>query len=103
LLPDNIAELLAAALTPFGYEPTEEHHRLVSGEGETYWREVNDTALKNLPAWVPDLRLPGTKKHGKGYRVLRNGVASKMPTYLFTPKASKTGATTNRIRRLTLL
>jgi AAA domain len=26
--------------------------------------------LKNLPAWVPDLRLPGTSKHGKGYRVV---------------------------------
>jgi hypothetical protein len=70
VLPDNIAKLLAAALTAFGYEPQKEHHRLVAGEGETYWREVNDTALKNLPAWVPDLRLPGTKKHGKGYRVV---------------------------------
>lgn len=69
-LPDNVAELLAAALTPFGYEPQDEHHRLVAGEGETYWREVNDTALKNLPAWVPDLRLKGTKKHGRGYRVV---------------------------------
>jgi hypothetical protein len=69
VLPDNIAQLLAAALTPFGYEPEDEHHRLVAGDGETYWREVNDTALKNLPAWVPDLRLKGTKKHGKGYRL----------------------------------
>jgi hypothetical protein len=69
MLPDNIAELLAAALTPFGYEPQEEHHRLVAGDGDSYWREVNDTALKNLPAWVPDLRLKGTKKNGRGYRV----------------------------------
>jgi AAA domain/Bifunctional DNA primase/polymerase, N-terminal len=70
LLPDNIAELLAEALIPFGYEPQGEHHRLVAGEGETYWREVNDTALKNLSAWVPDLRMKGTKKHGKGYRLV---------------------------------
>ena len=70
LLPDNIGELLATALTPFGYEPDDEHHRLVAGEGETYWREVNDTALKNLPAWVPDLRMAGLKKHGKGYRAI---------------------------------
>lgn len=69
VLPDNIAELLAAALTPWGYEPQEEHHRLVAGEGENYWREVNDTALKNLSAWVPDLRLKGTKKNGRGYRL----------------------------------
>ena len=68
VLPDNIAELLAAALAPFGYEPEDEHHRLVAGDGENYWREVNDTALKNLSAWVPDLRIKGTKKHGQGYR-----------------------------------
>jgi len=70
LLPDNIAELLAAALEPFGYEPQEEHHRLMAGEGETYWRKVNDTALMNLSRWVPDLRLRGTKKHGQGYRAV---------------------------------
>lgn len=70
LLPDNIAELLATALTPWGYEPEDEHHRLVAGEGENYWREINDTALKNLSAWVPDLRLKGTKKNGRGYRVV---------------------------------
>ena len=72
VLPDNIAELLEEALTPFGYEPQEEHHRLVAGDGETYWREVNDTALKNLPAWVPDLQLPKTTKHGSGYRAVAN-------------------------------
>jgi hypothetical protein len=69
LLPDNITELLAAALTPFGYQPEEKPHRVVAGGGDSYWREVNDTALKNLPAWVPDLRLKGTKKSGRGYRV----------------------------------
>ena len=60
---------IAAALAPFGYEPEDEHHRLVAGDGENYWREVNDTALKNLSAWVPDLRIKGTKKHGQGYRI----------------------------------
>lgn len=69
-LPDNIAEQIAAALEPFGYEPTEEHHRLVSGEGETYWREINDTALKNLPAWVPALGLKKLHKRGNGYRAV---------------------------------
>jgi AAA domain-containing protein/bifunctional DNA primase/polymerase-like protein len=70
LLPDNIAALLTEALKPFGYEPEEEHHRLAAGEGETYWREINDTALKNLPAWVPDLQLPKTTKNGAGYRAV---------------------------------
>jgi hypothetical protein len=68
-LPDNIAELIATALTPYGYEP-EEEHLIVEGGGDTPWREVNDTALKNLSAWVPDLRMKGTKKYGKGYRVI---------------------------------
>lgn len=70
ILPDNIAELLAEALTPFGYEPQDEHHRMVAGEGETHWREINDTALKNLPAWVPALNLKRLTKKGPGYRAV---------------------------------
>jgi hypothetical protein len=70
LLPDNIAQLLADALAPYGFEETEHHHQHIDGDGDTYWREVNNTALLNLPAWVPDLRLKGTKKQGKGYRVV---------------------------------
>jgi hypothetical protein len=69
-LPDNIAEQIAAALEPWGYEPTIEHHRLIAGEGETYWREINDTALKNLPAWVPHLGLKKLHKRGGGYRAI---------------------------------
>lgn len=70
ILPDNVAELLAAALEPFGYEPQDEHHRLVAGEGTDYWRKVNDTALKNLPAWVPSLGLKKCHKSGPGYRAI---------------------------------
>lgn len=71
VLPDNIAELLAAALEPYGYEPQEEHHRLMAGEGETYWRKINDTALANLPLWVPALGLRETTKQGRnGYRAI---------------------------------
>ena len=71
LLPDNVAELLAAALEPWGYEPTAEHHAMMAGEGDNYWREVNDTALKNLSRWVPDLGLSGLKKRGKdGYTAI---------------------------------
>jgi AAA domain len=70
LLPNNIAQLIAEALAPFGYEPIDEHPRLVAGDGNTYWREVNDTALKNLSAWVPDLQLPKTTKTGASYRAV---------------------------------
>lgn len=69
-LPDNIAEQIAAALEPWGYEPSLEHHRLIAGEGETYWREINDTALKNLTAWVPALGLKKLHKRGNGYRAI---------------------------------
>lgn len=68
LLPDNIAQLIAEALEPFGYEPpSDEYHQ---GDGDTLWRELNDTALLNLDRWVPDLRLKDTKKSGKGYRAV---------------------------------
>jgi hypothetical protein len=69
-LPDDIAERIGAALAPFGYMPPEEHRALERGDGDTYWREINDTALRNLSKWVPDLKLQGTKKHGKGYRAV---------------------------------
>lgn len=71
LLPDNISDQLAEALTPFGYVPTPDHKALVRGEGDTLWREINDTALANLGAWVPDLKLPDTSRSGKGgYRAV---------------------------------
>jgi hypothetical protein len=68
-LPDNIAELLASALVPYGYESPSEF-QTGSGDGETLWREVNDTALLNLDHWVPQLQLKGTKRSGQGYRAV---------------------------------
>jgi hypothetical protein len=67
VLPDNIAELLANALAPFGYEPPAEY---TPGDGDTLWRDINDTALLNLDRWVPDLKLPNTKRSGGGYRAV---------------------------------
>lgn len=73
LLPDNIAEELARVLGPFGYEPEEHHHQLIGSDGDTYWREVNNTALLNLPAWVPALGLKDCKRSGRnGYRAVAN-------------------------------
>lgn len=69
-LPDNVAEQIASALEPWGYEPTQEHHRLIAGEGEGYWRNINDTALKNLDRWVPTLGLKKLRKKGNGYRAV---------------------------------
>ncbi len=69
-LPDNVAEQLAAALAPFGYEPEEEHHRIAAGDGDGYWRNINATALANLPAWVPALGLKKLTKRGNSYRAI---------------------------------
>jgi hypothetical protein len=54
LLGVDIAEAITAALTPFGYkaEPIS-----VNGECLTPHRELNEAALANLAAWVPDLNL----------------------------------------------
>jgi hypothetical protein len=80
VLPDNIAELLADALAPFGYEPPAEY---TPGDGDTFWRDINDTALLNLDRWVPDLKLPNTKRSGGGYRAVASGAESRTPIWSF--------------------
>jgi hypothetical protein len=67
VLPDNIGDLLANALAPYGYEPPAEY---TPGDGDSLWRELNDTALSNLDRWVPELKLPNTRKSGGGYRAV---------------------------------
>lgn len=65
-LPDNIADLLAEVLKPFGYtEPVVHSMNLVS-DSDNYWRGLKDLAFANLDRWVPDLGLPKTKKHNAG-------------------------------------
>lgn len=74
VLPDDIADRLAAALAPFGYvEPP----KLALGEagdaeldGERVHRALNDAALANLDAWVPALSLYKAKKVGAGYKAV---------------------------------
>ncbi|MBR0993797.1 bifunctional DNA primase/polymerase [Bradyrhizobium japonicum] len=66
-LPDDVAHKLEAALKPFGYVSPAAYQ---AGEGDTLWRELNDTALRNFDRWVPALCLPGTRRYGKGYRAV---------------------------------
>lgn len=66
-LPDDIAQRLETALAPFGYRPPAAYE---AGNGDTIWRELNDTALRNLDRWVPALNLPGTRRAGRGYRAI---------------------------------
>lgn len=66
-LPDDVARRLEQALARFGYRPPETYK---AGEGDTIWRQLNDTALLNLDRWVPALGLPGTRRAGNGYRAI---------------------------------
>lgn len=66
-LPDDVAGRLEQALARFGYRPPEAYQ---PGEGDTVWRELNDTALRNLELWVPSLALPGTRRSGRGWRAI---------------------------------
>ena len=67
LLPDDIAEQIAAALTPHGYAPQHAAAPTGDGFGNSIWREVNDRALADLEAWVPHLDLPKLKRTPRGY------------------------------------
>jgi hypothetical protein len=68
-LPDDITARLAEVLKPFGYTP-DERRPLVTGEGDTMWRGINETALLNLDKWVPALELPKTRRNHNGYRAV---------------------------------
>lgn len=50
-----------------GYRPPDSYQ---ASQGDTLWRELNETALLNLDRWVPALRLKDTKNSGKGCRAV---------------------------------
>jgi hypothetical protein len=56
LLPADIAERITAVLTPLGYRP-EPVLRVVNGDSDSPYRQLNEQALANLAAWVPSLGL----------------------------------------------
>jgi Bifunctional DNA primase/polymerase, N-terminal len=65
MLPDDIAERIAAALRPFGYEAPVERSAPLGGSGTG--REINDVVLANLDAWVPHLGI-GARREGASWR-----------------------------------
>lgn len=67
LLPDDIAEQIAGALTPHGYAPQHAAAPTGDGYGHSIWRELNDRALADLDKWVPYLDLPKLKRKPRGY------------------------------------
>lgn len=78
-VPDDLAERLAEALKPFGYEDEkkfdigsepahiESHSHSQSNE---FFRRLNEDALANLDAWVPRLGLQRIARHGTGWRAV---------------------------------
>lgn len=82
VLPDNIAELIAEALAPLGYEPPNEY-QVSEGDGDTIWRDINDTALLNFDRWVPALKLPETRRSGGGYRAIAEWRGVEKPNLSF--------------------
>lgn len=74
VLPDDIAEQIGKALAPFGYvEPAPLAAGSIGNADlgiEAPHRALNDAALANLDAWVPDLKLYKCKKVGAGYKAV---------------------------------
>lgn len=73
-LPDNIEDILAEILTPFGFveEPTYAADPASVSPGEDcedglrFYREMNEKALQHFSAWVPPLGLPKLRAAGPG-------------------------------------
>ena len=74
LLTSSVAELISAALTPFGYQADAERPPITSinvdPSNVSMCRQLNDDALANLDAWVPILNLYGCQRTRKGYRAV---------------------------------
>lgn len=78
-LDPDIAAQIAAALVPFGYEAEQRHAPLTAGVeslADRPHRQLNETALGNLGAWVPKLQLYRCKRTHAGYEAVPTWRAS---------------------------
>lgn len=66
MLPDDIADRLAAALEPWGYVEAVSHTMNRTADSSDYYRGLKDLAYANLDRWVPALGLPKAKKFRQG-------------------------------------
>jgi hypothetical protein len=72
-LPADLIEQIERIVRPYQTEEDREPTtRRSSGEGDgnAYWREVNDTAMSNFDAWVPDLFPMSKARRDGSYRVI---------------------------------
>jgi len=73
LLPPDIIEQIDAVLAPFGYVPPEPRERTSYDEldaADDPHRRLNQAALDNLAAWVPDLELYNCRPIRNGYEAV---------------------------------
>lgn len=111
-LPDDVADIIAEALRPFGYEPQagrkpkggarppETMHQPRDNAASAAptgtdgpWHRVNVAALANLSAWVPYLGLSKLESHGPGFRAVApwrasgsgRSLAARSPNLSFHP------------------
>ena len=83
-LPDNVREIIADALRPYGYEPEMKFEASITiedsgSQASDFFRKLNEDALANLDAWVPRLglsrltRVQGTWKAVAEWRPSNSG------------------------------
>lgn len=93
VLPDDIAERIAAVLAPFGYVDVPDAPLIKRGEdgpADSMWAEVNQLARNNFDAWVPALGLPAMKRNRNGtYRAAAVWRGGDGPNVSFHPKGIK--------------
>jgi hypothetical protein len=86
-LPHDIHDRIAKALEPF--LPKVEKHDVsgkaiqasAQGDNDSFWRDINDTALLNLDNWVPRLIPDAKRGANRGYRAVahwRDGDAANI-------------------------
>lgn len=82
-IEDDIGDRIAEALKPFGYaaEPPKPLRRQIEAGEEPPHRRLNNQAMADLGAWVPDLALYKVKRSGGGYRA----VATWRPSFSGRP------------------
>jgi hypothetical protein len=70
-LSTDIVAKISAALAPFGYQATESTRVNNSGsDDDSPHRQLNETALANLAAWVPALGLYRCRRNKRGFEAV---------------------------------
>jgi hypothetical protein len=62
LLPDDYIARVEKILRPLGYEPEKANGHDHTTDDDSPFRELNNLALRNLTAWVPDLGLHNLRR-----------------------------------------